>query len=144
MAYDKVYAKVTFKGDYGKPPNHLKPTSFPSLLWAEVTDGDFQSGLAAFTDCNIAQVNILYTFNGDNDPPESEANVDRTLIIKLRANATAKVTTITIPAPKDSIIEDSPKGQKLTEAAKNQFMTFVYNNFSTGYTYLYSYVTQSR
>jgi hypothetical protein len=75
------------------------------------------------------------------DPP---ANVDRKAIIYMRDPDTLRVHVLTLASPVDADVEDTPEGERITNAAGVAITGLV--NTATGreYTFMYGKVIQKR
>jgi hypothetical protein len=78
------------------------------------------------------------------DPPGANVNIDKVLRVKVRNNSTTRVETLSVPAPKDSILDSFPGGQRLSSAALSAFQTLLDDYFFDNYSILYSSVEQIR
>ena len=143
MAYI-LDASVTFKGDFGKRANNEKPTKWPGVTWTELLNDGFKTDLAAWTDCNIKTITERYSFALDTAAPGADANVDKVLTARLRNTTTGKIISISIPAPKSSVLENAPEGERLADSQITAFMTMINDNLEDSFTFLYSIVEQSR
>lgn len=143
MAYFKDIS-ISFKGDLGRRRNHVKAIKWPGAVWGTLLDLSFQNALAAFTDCNIKSVSDRYHIPGDLAAPGVGANIDKTLVIRVRNITKQEVQTLTVPAPKASKLEDYPGGQRLANDEIENFMDILSDYMSDDFTFLYSFVEQRR
>jgi hypothetical protein len=107
---------VIFRGDNGSPPNNYVKT-----IIDQVTDDAALAILAPIlgghSDCNVAK-RAFSTLTAIADAePGADANVDRKAICYFKDTVTQHVISVTIPAPKDTSVEMTAEGERVTDAA---------------------------
>jgi hypothetical protein len=134
---------VIWRGDYGNPKSH-----YSKSMVSEVTDdaalATMATALAAYSDANYAKRSFLSLTIGTDAAPGASANVDKKAICYFRDPTTLKVHSITIPAPKSSIVEDTDDGDRVTSAGMTAIVSAINTATGKSYTKLYGVVIQSR
>jgi hypothetical protein len=134
---------LVWRGDFGSPEGH-----YGKSVVADVTTDEalatLQTALAAYSDCNKAKRSFSTQTIGTDTLPGADANVDLRAVCYFRDPTTLKTHSVTIPAPKSTMIEDKPEGQRVTSAAMTAIVGAI--NTATGKTYsaMYGVIEQKR
>lgn len=144
MAENYIVGKITYKGDYGGRKHHEKVCTFPGIRYNQVVNETFQNALSAFTDANVKIVSCNYVFGVDDGDPGTDANVDKVLVVKLRDTTTQRAVKVSVAAPKDSVLEQGQHYERLKASKIADFLSFVNTYSLNTFTYLDSWVKQSR
>lgn len=134
---------IVWRGDLGSPTSHYSKSQV-----ADVSDdtalGTLATALTAYTDCNMAKRSFLTQTLGTDTLPAADANVDRKAIVYFRDPTTLKVHSITIPAPVDTMVEDTAEGERVTSVAAAAIVALLNTATGKSYTALYGVVIQKR
>jgi hypothetical protein len=136
---------IVLRGDMGNPETHYAKCQVTDVQGTTALD-TLASALGAHTNCNIAKKSYISIVLGTDEAPGAEppANVDRKAIIYMRDPTTLRVHVLTLASPVDADVEDTPEGERITNAAGVAITGLV--NTATGreYTFMYGKVIQKR
>jgi len=114
MAIQK--AVYVWRGDLGNPEGHYSKSvvsdvkDIPSAVALHDT-------LVTHSKASKVKLGFSTSYIYDDEEPGLDANVDKKAIYYMREIATGKMISLTIPAPVDADIEDTPQGERVTAAA---------------------------
>lgn len=137
-------AVITWVGDMG---DAKKGHKFKNTVWECTSNGamgSLVSALEGYTKCNksSASFNIITFWTAE--APDDDANIDRRAICYMRDPDTGDVKFFSLPAPVDSMCEDTPEGERVTATALENIVAAL--STATGKTFspLYGVVKQRR
>jgi hypothetical protein len=138
---------INWLGDNGGKGERHKGTS----KFERINDGvrltALANGLSAYTNAVWDMAAHIYrVFETTASPPGLGVNMDRRAIIYFRDEATLEVCSVTLPAPKDSIVEETEQGQRVKAADVAAIVQLIEDatNGARSYSPLYGLIVQKR
>lgn len=110
---------IFWKGDYGAGDKHIKTMRLP---WS--TNGKptmvgivaIKDAILPYTNCNYEAAEYLSKLTIGAAKPDVDANLDIKAVIAFKNSADGVVYRIEIPAPVDSMFEETGEGDRVKQA----------------------------
>jgi hypothetical protein len=134
---------IIFRGDYGNPESHYSKSQVAGVTDTAALDA-LATALGAYTDCNVAKKSFVTLSLGTDSEPSADANVDKKGIAYFRDTADLSVHSVTIPAIKDTLIDDDPQGQRINGATMTAIVSAIATATGKTLVPLYGVVVQKR
>jgi len=109
---------IVWRGDMGRPTNHYSKTQIPDANDTPAVSV-LATALAAYSTANIAKYSWVQSAVVTDEKPGAtpSANVDYRAIVYFRNTTTGNVHSVTIPAFLSTAVEETPEGDRVTDAA---------------------------